>query len=65
MLSIRLEIEQKFARLAAKSGRTKSSLAREAIAEYVGDLEDFHIAEARSRRNRTAIPIAEIGVQCD
>ena len=42
MLTIRLpdSIEQRLAALANETGRTKTALAREAILEYINDLED-------------------------
>lgn len=62
MLAIRLpaEIEDRLDSLAAETGRTKTALAREAILEYIDDLEDFYLAEARARQNRKTIPLAEV-----
>ena len=62
MLAIRLPdaIEKRLSVLAAESGRTKTALAREAILEYIDDLEDFYLAEARARQNRKAIPMSEV-----
>ena len=62
MLPIRLpeDIETRLKALAAETGRTKTALAREAIVEYLDDLEDYYLAEARARRNRKTIPIAEV-----
>ena len=50
MLAIRIRdsIEQRLAALASETGRTKTALAREAILEYIDDLEDYHLAEARA-----------------
>lgn len=49
MLAIRLpaEIEQRLAALAASTGRSKTFYAREAILEYLDDLEDIYLAESR------------------
>jgi RHH-type transcriptional regulator, rel operon repressor / antitoxin RelB len=49
MLAIRLppEIEKQLAALAKKTGRTKTFYAREAILNYLEDLEDSMIAEKR------------------
>ena len=49
MLAIRLpaEIEERLTRLAQATGRTKTFYAREAILEYLGDLEDLYLAEQR------------------
>ena len=66
MLAIRLpvEIETRLGRLARKTGRTKSYYAREAILEYLDDLEDLYLAENRYKailagKSKT-IPIEEI-----
>jgi RHH-type transcriptional regulator, rel operon repressor / antitoxin RelB len=49
MLAIRLpeDIELRLDNLAKKTGRTKTSYAREAILEYLDDLEDLYLAEKR------------------
>ncbi|NWG85918.1 MAG: ribbon-helix-helix protein, CopG family [Hydrogenophilaceae bacterium] len=62
MLAIRLPdaIEERLNALAHETGRTKSSLAREAILEYIDDLEDLYLAEARARLNRKTIPLEEV-----
>ena len=46
MLAIRLdsEIEERLARLAKRTGRTKTYYAREAILEHLEDLEDGYLA---------------------
>ena len=62
MLAIRLPdaIEERLNSLANETGRTKTALAREAILEYIDDLEDYYLAEARARLNRKTIPLAEV-----
>ncbi|MDP1650197.1 MAG: DUF6290 family protein [Rubrivivax sp.] len=62
MLAIRLPdaIEKRLASLATETGRTKTALAREAILEYIDDLEDSYLAEARARLNRRTIPLEEV-----
>lgn len=62
MLAIRLpdDIETRLASLAAETGRTKTALAREAILEYIDDLEDLYLAESRARLNRKAVPMADL-----
>jgi RHH-type transcriptional regulator, rel operon repressor / antitoxin RelB len=62
MLAIRLSeaIEERLSALAGETGRTKTALAREAIVEYIDDLEDFYLAEARGRRNRKTIPLEDV-----
>ena len=49
MLAVRLpeEIEHRLVNLAKKTGRTKSFYAREAILQYLDDLEDIYLAEKR------------------
>lgn len=49
MLAIRLdtEIEDRLDKLAKKTGRTKTYYAREAILEYLEDLEDTYLAIER------------------
>ncbi len=49
MLAIRLasDIDSRLAQLAQLTGRTKTYYAREAILEYLGDLEDYYLAEER------------------
>ena len=62
MLAIRLPetIEERLNALANETGRTKTALAREAIVEFIDDLEDYYLAEARARKNRKTIPLAEV-----
>lgn len=50
MLALRLpdELEARLDALAKKTGRTKSFYAREAIVEYIDDLEDLYLAQKRS-----------------
>lgn len=49
MLALRLpaDIEARLEALAKATGRTKSFYAREAIREYLDDLEDLYLAEQR------------------
>lgn len=49
MIAVRLpeEIEQRLDALAKATGRTKSYYVREAILEYLDDLEDLYLAEQR------------------
>ena len=62
MLAIRLPqpIDDRLAALAQETGRTKTTLAREAILEYIDDLEDFYLAEARARKDRKTIPLDDV-----
>jgi RHH-type transcriptional regulator, rel operon repressor / antitoxin RelB len=49
MLAIRLpaEIEERLASLAKRTGRTKTYYAKEAILQYMDDLEDTYLAAER------------------
>ena len=51
MLAIRLspDIEKRLDELSKKTGRTKTYYAREAIIEYLDDLEDYYLAVDRLR----------------
>ena len=64
MLALRIdaETERRLEALAARTGRTKSFYAREAILAQLDDLEDFYLAEDRLRdfRAEDAIPLAEL-----
>ncbi len=54
MLAIRLpeDIESRLENLAKATGRTKTYYAREAIVEYLDDLEDTYLAEQTLERIR-------------
>jgi RHH-type rel operon transcriptional repressor/antitoxin RelB len=62
MLAIRLpkDIEKRLEELAKKTNRTKTYYAREAILEYLDDLEDYYLAVARIEENLPSIPIEEV-----
>ncbi|MEO5861274.1 MAG: toxin-antitoxin system antitoxin subunit [Burkholderiales bacterium] len=62
MLAIRLpeDVETRLDKLALKTGRTKTYYAREAICEYLDDLEDYYLADARSRNKVKAISLDEV-----
>jgi len=49
MLALRLppEIEARLAKLAKRTGRTKSFYAREAIVRHLDEVEDLYLAESR------------------
>lgn len=58
------EIEERLEKLAKRTGRTKSFYAREAILEYLDDLEDLYLAEKRyddilKGRSKT-VPLEEV-----
>ncbi len=66
MLAIRLpaEIEDRLEALAKATGRTKTYYAREAILEYIDDMEDVYLAEKRLediRAGRTkTVPLEKV-----
>lgn len=64
MLAIRLpeEIEKRLEELAKKTGRTKSYYVRQAILEYLEDMEDYYLVEERlkSFNEANTIPLEEI-----
>lgn len=66
MLAIRLpeDIEKRLDKLAKRTGRTKTFYAREAILNYLEDLEDLYIAEKRVADIRTGrtktIPLEKV-----
>ena len=62
MLMIRLDedLEKRLAALAAKTGRTKTYYAREAIKAHLEEMEDYFIAEERLRDFR-----ADDGISID
>ncbi len=66
MLAIRLSagIEKRLARLAKRTGRTKTFYAREAILRHLEELEDLYLAERildriRKGEERT-IPLGDV-----
>jgi RHH-type rel operon transcriptional repressor/antitoxin RelB len=62
MLALRLppEIEKRLDDLAKLTGRTKSFYARQAILEYIDDLEDLYLAEQLVREGGPTIPLEEV-----
>lgn len=64
MLAVRLDeaTERRLEALAARTGRTKTFYAREAIATHLDDLEDFYLAEERMKtfRDGDVVPLAAL-----
>lgn len=64
MLAVRLDetTEKRLEALAARTGRTKTFYAREAIESHLDDLEDFYLATERLKgfRDEDAIPLADL-----
>ena len=67
MLAIRLpkEIEKKLENLAHKTGRTKTYYAREAIINYVDDLEDIYLALNRLEKPTKRWTLEDMEQGCD
>lgn len=59
MLSLRLatELEKRLAALARKSGRSKASIAREAILRHIEDLEECHVAMTRLHKGGSRVSL--------
>lgn len=62
MLAIRLppETEKRLEALAKKTGRSKTYYAREAIQEYLQDLEDYYLADKRSAKDSPGVGLKEM-----
>jgi RHH-type rel operon transcriptional repressor/antitoxin RelB len=62
MIAVRLpkELEERLAALAQKTGRSKSHLVRQALLEYLDDLEDHHLAAERLKSPLPGIPLEEL-----
>ncbi len=69
MLAIRLpdEVEKRLAELAAKTGRTKTFYAREAIMQHLDELEDIYLAQERlnDSTKRWTLEALEQGLDLD
>ncbi|MCG7879848.1 MAG: TraY domain-containing protein [Candidatus Thiodiazotropha endolucinida] len=67
MLALRLpdDIEQRLADLAAKTGRSKSFYAREAILEHLEELEDAYLAAERLKEPAKRWTQAELEADLD
>ena len=66
MLAIRLpeSVEKRLARLAKRTGRTKTFYAREAILQHLEEIEDVYLAEETLERIRSGeertIPLKQV-----
>jgi RHH-type rel operon transcriptional repressor/antitoxin RelB len=62
VLALRLskQLEDRLAALAAKTGRTKSYYAKQAIMEFLEAEEDYLLAVARLERQRPGISLEEV-----
>ncbi|MDA7888086.1 TraY domain-containing protein [Akkermansiaceae bacterium] len=62
MLAIRLkpEMEERLAKLAKKTGRTKTFYAREAIEQHLEELEDYYLAAQSLEKSKRTYTPAEV-----
>jgi RHH-type rel operon transcriptional repressor/antitoxin RelB len=62
MLTVRLtpQMETRLARLAKRTGRSKSHYAKQAIAEFLDDQEDYLIAISRLEDDLPSIPLDKV-----
>ncbi len=62
MLAIKVppEIEERLSELAAKAGRSREDIAREALLTYLEDMEDAFIAIERLKEGGRRIPLDEV-----
>ncbi|MEO0415636.1 MAG: TraY domain-containing protein [Verrucomicrobiota bacterium] len=62
MLAIRLkpEMEERLAKLAERTGRTKTFYAREAIEQHLDELEDIYLAVHRLENPEPALSSEEV-----
>jgi len=67
MLALRLpaDIEERLEAVARKTGRTKSSFAREAILEKLEDMEDYAIAVERLQTMGKTLTWEEVKAELD
>lgn len=67
MLALRLpaDIEERLEAVAKKTGRTKSSFAREAILEKLEEMEDYAVAVERVRTMGKTLAWEEVAAELD
>lgn len=58
MISLSQEIRDRLIELAEAIGRSESALVQAALTEYLGDLEDLHIADQRLALTRAGLVVA-------
>jgi RHH-type rel operon transcriptional repressor/antitoxin RelB len=52
--------ENRLESMAKRTGKSKSSIVREAVLGYLDDIEDYYIAAKRAKSGAPSYPIAEI-----
>jgi RHH-type rel operon transcriptional repressor/antitoxin RelB len=62
VLTVRLptDLERRLERLARTTGRSKSYYVRQALLQYLEDLEDYHMALKRLEEQLPGIPMEEV-----
>jgi RHH-type rel operon transcriptional repressor/antitoxin RelB len=62
LIAVRLpkELEERLIALAQKTGQSKSYHVRQALLQYLEDLEDHHLAEERLESPLPGIPLEEL-----
>ena len=62
MVAVRLprEMEDRLAKLAEKTGRSKSFYIRQALEEHLEEMEDIYLAEERFRTLAKTVPLDEL-----
>jgi len=62
MLAIRIpeKVDRRLARLAKRTLKTKTEIARDALLEHLDDLEDYYLAISRLENKMQSIPLEEL-----
>jgi len=62
MLTVRLspKLEARLDKLARRTGRSKSHYAKQAIAEFLDDQEDYFIADSRLEDDLPSVPLSKV-----
>jgi len=62
MLTVRLspKLEARLDKLARRTGRSKSHYAKQAIAEFLDDQEDYLIAVSRLEDDLPSVPLSKV-----
>jgi len=62
VIAVRLppQVEKRLARLARRTGRSKTYYVREAILQHLDDLEEYYLAVRRLEENLPGIPLEEV-----
>jgi RHH-type rel operon transcriptional repressor/antitoxin RelB len=68
-MKISEELDQRLSDLAQKTGKNKTDYASEALAEYIGELEDIYLAQAAydefCKSGEKAISLEDIEVELE